>query len=238
MDRFRDRQSRGVFSEVHIAKLTNLPLRLDAETQTAPFTRRKQLRFPMKEHAGEHKAVQVVEAELFDFDREAAPVVKALVNRVLTEARLEAWDEGKREYMRAQKQQMDQSEAKRLSKMRAFEHAERQRRDRARLQRFERDRTKKQLQATHKKLLGRELAKAYVGVLHAQAERRMERMSFAKQERAEQAVRSEVVEPVEQLVFAQIGGRREVGRLLESLFGEVKRRFKGRFELETDRFRE
>lgn len=238
VDRFRDRQSKGVFSEVHIAKLTNLPIQLDADTQTDPFHRHKQLRFPMKEHRGVHKSVQVDEADIFDFDRESAPIVKMLVNNILEEARIEAWDQGQAEHLTRHKQRMDRQEQQRIREMRRFEEVEKEKRDQARLRRMARQQAKAELVSTHEKLIGRELSKAYISSIHAQASAKIRRMQFKTREKVQQKIQSQLMVDVEHLIYGRIGEKEQIRGLLGRMAQEARGRFKEQFRLETVKFKE
>lgn len=192
----------------------------------------------MKEHHGEHKSIQVDESEIFDFDRESAPIVKMLVNNILEEARIEAWDQGKSEHLTRHKQQMDRQESQRIREMRRFEQVEREKRDQARLSRMRKEQAKAELVRAHEKLISRELAKAYVDKIHAQAAGKMERMRFKTRERAEQEIQNQMMIHVEHLIYERIGEKEQVKGLLAEMMRAVRGKFQDRFNLETEKFKE
>jgi hypothetical protein len=225
MERFRDRQSRGVFTEMHIAKLTNLPIRLDAETQTKEFIRKKQLRFKMKEQTGVHKSVQVVEADIFDFDKESAPVVKVLVNQILQEARLEAWNEGESKYLRNHKIYLDQRDNERIQKMRNFEKIEQEKRENAIQKKKIKKLEKEKLNKVHEKLLSRQLSKEYIKILREQAVNRLNKMKLKKKEEVQNIVQNEVISHVEDMIYQKIGLKEHIKDILIQMVREVKEIF-------------
>ena len=225
VEKFRNRQSRGVFTEMHIAKLTNLPIRLDAETQTQEFLRKKQLRFKMKEQTGVHKSVQVVENEIFDFDQESAPIVKVLVNQILEEARLEAWNEGENEYLKNHKIYLDQKDNERIQKMRQFEKIEREKRENAIQRKLKRSKEKQKLKKAHEKIISRQLSKEYIRILRKQANEKLEKMKFKKKEKAKHEIQGEIMAQVEDMIYQKIADKEQIKTLLGRILDEAKQRF-------------
>lgn len=238
IDRFRDRQSKGIFTEVHIAKLTNLPIQLEKETQTTPFIQPKQLRFPMKTPSGVDMAIQVHESDIFNFDRESAPIVKNLVHNILEEAKLEAWNEGETEYLRNHQVFLNQMDGERMQKMRDFEKNEREKRKEARLANLRKAEQKQKLQESHKKLLGRELSKSYIQILYKQTKRQVGHLAFKEEERATDQIQNEVMTQVEERIFQQIDRKGQVQGLLEKVIFDVHKLFRKSYAKGREKYTE
>jgi hypothetical protein len=192
----------------------------------------------MKEPTGIDISIQVIESEIFDFDRESAPMVKVLVNSILEEAKLEAWNEGETEYLKKHRVFMDQKEAERLQKMRDFEKNERHKRHQAIALKRQRKKQKKVLKETHCKLIGRQLSKNYIRIIHSQVAERVAKMGFQKEERASDQIQNEIMTQVEDLIYQQMGQKDHIEKLVQSVLQDAKKVFSERFKKGRELYKE
>ena len=225
MDRFKDRSSRGVFTETHIAMLTNLPMMLEAETQTEKYEEEKKLRFKIKTKTGTDIGVQVIENKLFNFDKESEGIVKVLVSNIIEEARMEALDEDEKEYMCNRQLYYNKMENNRVKKMRQFEKLEVQKRERARQKKRESKRNKEVALNTQAKLLSREVSKRYFQVIKQDLEIKRKTQMMSKQDWAQEEIQRKILREVEGRVYQNLSMRSELQKLLKKIGSEVKLEF-------------
>lgn len=173
MERFKERKSRGVATETHIALLTNLPMHFEISTQTEKIPQIKQLRFDMPEKNGTDVAIQVKEADIFDFDKEAGPIVSVLAQRILEEAEIEALAEDESDFMADRQKALVKEDNLRNSRMRRFEEQQRAYRKAKRKRREDAKKRRETMKEAHSKLLSRYVGKRFVNELKSDVSKKI-----------------------------------------------------------------
>lgn len=96
------RQHTEVQTELYLEELGNIVMEKDMECQTDAFLDKPDTPLFVPAKSGIDVSTQIEEGELFDFDREAQPMLEVLVGKVMEQALLEVMEEEELACLRAQ----------------------------------------------------------------------------------------------------------------------------------------
>ncbi|XP_057675118.1 radial spoke head protein 3 homolog [Corythoichthys intestinalis] len=117
-----DVQTDSYLEELSLALVTK-----DADSQTDPFLDRPATPLFIPAKSGEDVATQILEGELFDFDREVQPVLEVLVGKTIEQSLLEVMEEEELACLRAQQRAFQQLRNAELAEVQRLQEQERRR---------------------------------------------------------------------------------------------------------------
>ena len=222
VEKFKDRVSRGIFTETHIARLTNLPMMLHAETQTIFIQEVKKLRFDIEKKSGIDKSIQIEENMVFNFDKEAEPIVRVLTSNVIEEALLEALDEDETEFIHKKRLSMTLFEEERVKQMKQFQIEEVKKKKFALLCKGRRQDKLHQQVEIHKKLLSRMVSKSFFKVVSEDVQRKVTDLKMSPVDWLQKKIQDSVVNDIQDKIYGKLRMKDDVRELLRGMMGKAK----------------
>ncbi|EER15849.1 Flagellar radial spoke protein, putative [Perkinsus marinus ATCC 50983] len=172
----RKRQERNVQTEEYYEKLTTIVREYDAETQTPFAYERPPSPLFMPVSSGNDAGTQILEGELFDFDKEVIPVLEVIVGRTIEKALMEVLEEEELKAIEKRQAEFAALRHAELLEAQRMEGVEKRRSDEK-----ERRKTQEKMRVTKEgvlrlKVLSRQLSKHVVAEVEADVFRKLQEL--------------------------------------------------------------
>lgn len=150
-------------TDSYLEELTERTVEFEAETQTDFLLDRPPSPLFMPAKVGHDIATQVLDGELFDFDREVEPVLEVLTGKTLEQSMMEVLEEEELESILRHQEEFEQRRNAELLEVQRMESAERRRTDEMDRRMQQTRAQKEQDQQVMQKVLSRSMARRYLG---------------------------------------------------------------------------
>ncbi|EER20618.1 Flagellar radial spoke protein, putative [Perkinsus marinus ATCC 50983] len=172
----RNRQERNVQTEEYYEKLTTIVREYDAETQTPFAYERPPSPLFMPVSSGNDAGTQILEGELFDFDKEVIPVLEVILGRTIEKALMEVLEEEELKAIEKRQAEFAALRHAELLEAQRMEGVEKRRSDEK-----ERRKTQEKMRVTKEgvlrlKVLSRQLSKHVVAGVEADVFRKLQEL--------------------------------------------------------------
>merc|ERR1719321_2090108 len=164
-DAVMGRKHMDIQTDSYLEELTERTVEFEAETQTDFLLDRPPSPLYMPAKVGVDIDTQIEEGELFDFDREVAPVLEVIVGKTLEQSMMEVLEEEELDSIRRHQDEYEQMRNAELLEVQRMEAAEKRRADEMD-RRLQQERSRKEQQSSlMSKVLFRNIACGYLGGL-------------------------------------------------------------------------
>lgn len=159
------RKHMDIQTDSYLEELTERTVEFEAETQTDFLLDRPPSPLYMPAKVGVDIDTQIEEGELFDFDREVAPVLEVICGKTLEQSMMEVLEEEELESIRRHQDEYEQMRNAELLEVQRMEAAEKRRADEQE-RRLQQEKSRKEADnSLMQKVLSRNIAFGYLGGL-------------------------------------------------------------------------
>lgn len=159
------RKHMDIQTDSYLEELTERTVEFEAETQTDFLLDRPPSPLYMPAKVGMDIHTQIEEGELFDFDREVAPVLEVICGKTLEQSLMEVLEEEELDSIRRHQEEYEQMRNAELLEVQRMEAAEKRRADELDRRLVQERQRKEQESSLIQKVLSRNIACGYLGGL-------------------------------------------------------------------------
>merc|ERR1719486_1341778 len=163
------RKHMDIQTDSYLEELTERTVEFEAETQTDFLLDRPPSPLYMPAKVGVDIDTQIEEGELFDFDREVAPVLEVICGKTLEQSLMEVLEEEELDSIRRHQEEYEQMRNAELLEVQRMEAAEKRRADELDRRLQQQRAQKEQDMSVMRKVISRNIAFDYLGGLKEKA---------------------------------------------------------------------
>merc|ERR1719174_2521009 len=157
------RKHMDIQTDSYLEELTERTVEFEAETQTDFLFDRPPSPLYMPAKVGVDIDTQIEEGELFDFDREVAPVLEVLVGKTLEQSMMEVLEEEELASLQRHQEEFERQRNAELLEVQRMEAAEKRRQDEVERRMQQQAAQHEQDLSTMHKVVSRAFASSYLG---------------------------------------------------------------------------